>query len=359
MLGFSRAQLSNAVDSVLKTLRHAYRRSYLRREIRACGNCRSALTRDQRAQAKAYWRKYTKHFSPLWHELFAARTGRFDVRYIPADLMYTEIEGYLNDWASAKGIDNKCNYAMYFPEVRQPQTAFTRQRGIYRDADYDIISRAQALENCRKMGDVALKVAVDSGRGSGLRFWRGQDGAETLDRFVDELKGDIVAQAFIAQHPELAAINPTSVNVIRVMTLAASSGVRLVSAYLQTGRDNTRQSQVSKGGCIVGIEPDGTCRKQAFDSNYHPLTVHPNGLVFEGFAVPGYDKVVLAAKRMHRKMGDFRIISWDFAVSPEGEPVFIEMNLNYGGIVYHQLSGGPLFAEDTDALLDEVYGKQG
>ena len=57
-------------------------------------------------------------------------------------------------------------------------------------------------------------------------------------------------------------------------------------------------------------------------------------------------------------MGDFRLISWDFTVGEDGEPVFIEMNLKYGGTMYHQLSSGPFFGEDSDEILDEIYGKK-
>ena len=65
--------------------------------------------------------------------------------------------------------------------------------------------------------------------------------------------------------------------------------------------------------------------------------------------------VCKAAIKCHEKMGDFRLISWDFTVGTDGEPIFIEMNIKYGGTMYHQLSSGAFFGEDTDKMLNEIY----
>ena len=73
--------------------------------------------------------------------------------------------------------------------------------------------------------------------------------------------------------------------------------------------------------------------------------------------IPSYVKVVEKAKELHRRIGDFRVISWDFAVDEAGEPVFIEMNLKYGGTKYHQLVRGPLFGDRTEKILNDVYTK--
>lgn len=357
-MGASNDKASGRVNSIMGALRFAYRRHYLRKEIRSMGSFKSALTRDQRAKAKAYWGKYTKHYSPLWHELIAARTGNFDVHYIPADVMFTDIEGYLNDWASAHGLDNKNNYTMYFPEVRHPKTAFKKMHGLFHDADFNIISKERAIQNCIEMGDVIFKLAIESGKGLGISFWRSTDGEAALRQLVDGLCDDVNAQEFIKQHPALASINPVSVNTIRVMTLASASGVSLVAAYLQLGSGESRIDQTAMGGTDISIRTNGQLAKYGVRGDYFRTTEHPNGLVYEGFEVPGYHKVVDMAIALHKKIGNFRIISWDFAVGENGEPIFIEMNLKYGGIMFHQISSGPLFGDRTDELLDEVFGKK-
>jgi hypothetical protein len=44
-------------------------------------------------------------------------------------------------------------------------------------------------------------------------------------------------------------------------------------------------------------------------------------------------------------------------INESGNPILIEANLCRGGIDLLQLSNGPLFGEDTKAILDEVFGK--
>lgn len=63
-------------------------------------------------------------------------------------------------------------------------------------------------------------------------------------------------------------------------------------------------------------------------------------------------------KRLHPQIPHFRLVSWDFSIDENGEPVLIEANLNCGGIDVNQMNNGPLFGEDTKKVLDEVFGKR-
>lgn len=357
MSAFITETLPIILDNVNTKIRHMVRRRYLRKRLKPFGNHKKAITKQQRKEAKAFWKQYTPHFSPLWHELFAAKTGAFDVRYVPVDIMFTEIEGRLNRWSAAHGIDNKNNYSMYFPEVRHPYSVFRKMNGLYHDDDYRIISKEQAIENCKKAGDVIFKVALESGKGGGISFWRTENGEARLRQLIERLPDEVNAQEFITQHPDIAAINKSSVNTIRVMSYASEEGIRIISAYLQLGTTDARQDQISAGGVDVCIRPDGTLEKYAIDGDYNRHTKHPCGLVYDGFRVPGYDKLISAVKVLHNKMGNFRLVSWDFAIAEDEEPIFIEMNLKYGGIMYHQMSGGPLFGEDTEKILNDIFGK--
>ena len=46
-----------------------------------------------------------------------------------------------------------------------------------------------------------------------------------------------------------------------------------------------------------------------------------------------------------------KLISWDFAIGVDGEPILIEANLSFGQIDFHQLCNGPIFKEMTDEIL--------
>lgn len=350
-----RERLQETMGGLQKELRFAVRRRYLRQGIKHYGNYHDAITNEQRKAAKRFWSRYTKHFSPLWHEFYAAKTGSFDVRYVPEDIMFTEIEGCFNDWQAAYGIDNKCNYAMYFPEVKQAETYFRKMRGLWRDGDGNIISRQQAIDICSDKDGLIFKHAVEAGRGGGISFWNRDEGLEALCKKIDQLPQEAVCQALIVQHPALAALHAESVNCIRVMTLAEKDGIHLLRAYLRMGQKGHRVDYTD--GCCCSIHTDGSLYTTGYDNmSCNPLLKHDCGMVFGEFKVPHFDRIVETALKLHRKIGDFRLISWDFSVNPEGEPVFIEMNLKYGGTKYHQLGSGPLFGDRTEEILNEVYG---
>lgn len=356
MAGLSKDTLSNVANKMMRSARHFVRRSYLRKGIKAYGDYRSALTKAQKKEAKAYWKRYTNHFTPLWHAFYTAKTGIFDVRYIPEDIMFTEIEEYLNDWNSSRGIDNKCNYEMYFPDICQPKTLFRRMRGVFHAADYSIISREQAIQNCIAEGHLIVKYAVESGRGGGVFFWKTEDGIQKLEKIVDGIKGDAIAQAIIEQHPIIDALHHESINCIRVVTLMMEQGVEYICSYFRMGQGANRIDWY--GGCSASIKPDGSLMPVGVDNmTCNPVEAHACGTRFDGFIIPGFEKIKKTAMKMHERLGDFRIASWDFSLSPEEEPIFIEVNLKYGGTKYHQLGQGPLFGDRTEEILKTVYGK--
>jgi hypothetical protein len=357
MSAFLTEVLPVKVDEFSSMLRLGVRRYYLRKQLKSkYGNHRDAITNEQRKEAKEYWSKYTKHFSPLWHELITAKTGVFDVRYVPVDVQYTEIETRLNDWQSAHGIDNKNNYSMYFPDVKHPVSVFRKTNNIYHADDYSIISKEQAIQNCIDCGNVIFKVALESGKGGGIYFWRTEDGEDKLRKLIETLPDETNAQEYVKQHQDMAKMNPSSCNTIRIVSYANEYGIRVIRSYYQVGTsEKARMGQVAFGGICVSVHEDGTLYPVGYDVHYNGHTEHPCGIKFEGYQLPSFDKVCKAAIKCHEKMGDFRLISWDFTVGEDGEPIFIEMNIKYGGTMYHQLSSGAFFGEDTDKMLDEIY----
>lgn len=248
---------------------------------------------------------------------------------------------------------------MYFPEIRHPKSVFRKMAGIYHADDYAIISQEQAIENCIACGNVIFKVALESGKGGGIYFWKAEEGKEKLLQLLKELPEETNAQEYITQHPDMARMNPSSCNTIRVVTYANQKGIRVLRSYFQVGTsDAVRMGQVACGGVCAAIHSDGMLYPKAYDVHYVGHDTHPCGIKYAEFRVPSYQKVCEIAIKLAGKMGDFKLISWDFTVGEDGEPVFIEMNLKYGGTMYHQLSSGAFFGEDSDEILDEIYGKK-
>ena len=62
-------------------------------------------------------------------------------------------------------------------------------------------------------------------------------------------------------------------------------------------------------------------------------------------------------KKLHPFIPHFRMVSWDFSVNEDGMPILIEANLMYGELEFHQLCNGPIFGDDTEEILKEVFSK--
>ncbi len=71
-----------------------------------------------------------------------------------------------------------------------------------------------------------------------------------------------------------------------------------------------------------------------------------------------HEKICAEIKKAHKLLSRFEIISWDFAVEENGEPVLIEYNLNYPDVMIYQMNNGPLFGSLTQRVLEDVKKRQ-
>ena len=124
------------------------------------------------------------------------------------------------------------------------------------------------------------------------------------------------------------------------------------------GVDKSRIDNVTAGGISAAIKAGGVLDKYAY--TYYTgerFERHPQGLKFEGYKVPAYDKIIETVKQLAQTIGNFRLVSWDMGVDAEGDVILVEANMRKGGINLHQFDNGPLFGELTERVLGEVFGK--
>lgn len=137
-----------------------------------------------------------------------------------------------------------------------------------------------------------------------------------------------LSQDRIVQHPELARLNASSVNCVRIITYLDDEGcARVVSALLKVGRASSEIDNATGGGMISAIDLD-TGRTGEFVEifNERRFTHHPdNGRQIAGFLVPFLNDALEVAKRIHTLLPYPRHLGWDVAISPDG-PVLIEPN---------------------------------
>lgn len=169
----------------------------------------------------------------------------------------------------------------------------------------------------------------------------------------------MIIQNTLVQHPIIDAINPFSINTIRIDTYQPLDGEpRLISACMRFGRSGSCVDNpgTSKGFFLkLNLEThklEGlgqqiiTFGNQTF--THHPDTQHP----LDGVTIPYMDKAIELVLRATQCIGD-RLVGWDVCITPNG-PLLIEGNHNYHIVMQEIANGGYAHLPSYQDVLSEV-----
>lgn len=290
---------------------------------------------------------------------YASQNGIYDPRYIPNTLFYTKIDQYFNNRKLGWGFNDKNYYSKIFSDIKQPDTLVRKIGGNILNADYQNITADNALNIIAFENEVICKPTLETGSGRDIRFWNTKsDKIEIMSFLQDRTQEDYIVQKVIVQHPDMDEIHSESINTIRICSLLINSKVEILSSCMRMGVGNSRVDNVTAGGISCGINNEGKLAKYAY-AYYtgEKFEKHPQGLVFEDYQIPAYDKALELVKKAHPRISHFKLVSWDIAIDSEGDAVLIEPNMRKGGINLHQFSNGPLFGELTSIVMDEIFKK--
>lgn len=335
------------------TISNIQEERYLKRYL----DKRAKLTPDQIRQIKEFWAPYCK-VSPKWVLYYSSKNGKFDPRYIPNTLYYTIIDQHFNARKLGYGFNDKNYYCKIFSNVKQPRTIVRNIGGLLFDEQYKQISATDAVKKIIAESEVIVKPSQESGSGRGIQFLKNEQISD-IKNLIRSSEKDYIVQALVKQHPALEHVHQGSLNTIRVCTLMLDDGVHVLSAVLRMGVNKSRIDNVTAGGISAAIKFDGKLDKYAY--TYYTgerFDKHPQGLVFEGYEIPSYHKLIDTVKLLAQTIGNFRLVSWDMAIDEDGDVLLIEANMRKGGINLHQFDNGPLFGDLTKRVLDEVFGKK-
>ncbi|NLY36832.1 MAG: hypothetical protein GX046_06310 [Tissierellia bacterium] len=315
------------------------------------------LTSHEKNQAKNYWRKYTKAFPVNSCSYYSSRGGGFDKGYIPDSLYYTYIDAYFNNKEKSFGMDDKNYYNKLIPNLLQPPTLLRKINGYYYGEDYNL-KKLEEIGGCfDKDKKYILKpsLSTQSKAGKNILFIDNPSSVNVKDLLATS--DNFIIQQQVKQHKVLASLHPSSLNTIRVASLFFKGEVQILSSVLRIGVSGSRVDAGAAGGLIVGIDQKGFLKKKAYSLHDRQVyTRHPDtGVTFEGLKIPSMDEVLAIVKQEAVKLPDFRIIAWDFAIDENADVVFIEFNLRYGQLDFHQFTNGPFFKDFTDEVLEEVF----
>ena len=317
------------------------------------------LTKEQKSEIKQYYRELTGENVPLiWHEFLYSRTGNYSKKYIPTSLYKVTLLYRANKHGYRDAYADKNMADILLPGVKHPEVVLKNMNGYYYIGG-KAVSKDEAVQYCQNLDNVLIKPSLGT-HGDGARRLIVKNGitnisGKPIEKVFDDYGENFCIQGFIQQHESMKALNPTSVNTIRVLTYRSGMEILVLYTVVRIGRKDKEIDNESAGGISTVINKDGRLGKYAYgDPGVDKVEFTDSGIRLEGYEVPSYEKVVDTVKRLHYSLPFFNLVGWDVAVGQDGEPILVEWNVC---TELSQSANGPAFGEYTDRIITELMQK--
>lgn len=318
------------------------------------------LTNEQKQEVQEFYKSMIGREVDLYsHEYFYSRTGVFTKEYVPTNLYHCEILPRANmyPYAEAYGDKNMCD--ILFPSEKVAHTIIKNMNGYYY-IEGKPVSEVDALLFCRNIDDVVIKPSM-SYSGQGVRSLTVNNGLTdvdglTIDQLFKKYDKNWLIQKKVKQHAGMSALNPTSINTLRILSYRSGMDVLIVYTVIRIGRLGQVIDNQCAGGISATVTKEGKLGKFAFGGySADNIDKTDTGVVLDGYQIPSYDKAIAFVKDLHYRLPFFNLIGWDVAIQENGEPILIEWNHNPGLSQSAFCSG---MGENTERIIRELWPRE-
>ena len=320
------------------------------------------LTQEQKKMVDEVWKGI--HVDYMWFaffNLFNEEGKEWTPLYIPSNLYYSLVDMHYTDYKGSAVIEDKNFNSLFFYDVKQPITVVRNMGGNIMDENYKIITIDDMHKRLSPNCSYVAKPSIGTGAGRRILVYKAGETEKFSEfvKYVDSFKNCVV-QKYATQHEQLASIYSESLNSIRIITFYHNGMAKALSTIIRMGAGGNRVDNATAGGCFVGVDEKGYLKQVGFNDYGERFECHPTtGVPFKGHYIPDFDRFIKLAETLHNRLVNFsKLISWDFAIDAEGDPILIEKNLSEGGLSFHQQCNGPLFGGMTQEIIEEVFDKK-
>ncbi len=337
------------VYSSYKTARNTHKfRADMKKKIQGGGINLVDLSATEQARIRAYWKAYGIKPDINTYQWYKSVTGVCDPRFIPEDVYVNYIMPITNNDARCHGVNDKNLFHILFHDAHMPEALIHCVNGVLLDRNFNVITEAEAVKLVEGEKQVVIKPSVDSAQGKNVLCINSNE----LVMHMNKFEKDFVVQKIVKQHPILAQLNESSVNVVRITTYMDEDDVKIIDSIIRIG---SKDQFTDHFNVAIGVSSDGILNQSGVMKDGSRVTELPNGLTFGGLELPAYKKMCDVAKKMHPRIGQALIVGWDITADENGEVVIIEANLQFPGIIRSQECNGPLFGDLTESLLSRIF----
>lgn len=308
------------------------------------------LSKDEKAAVCSRWDKLcpVKDFRS-W-EFFKVMTD-FDPSFIPDDIFVRFIIRILNPIDKVYCLQNKGMYPFLYPNLNMPETRAVSIKGVIYRPDGEILDLKKLSGLLSFDHDYIIKPSTDSCSGQGVVKIHN---SEELANAVKSIGKDFVIQDCVEQSNLTARFNQSSLNTFRINTLYLHGRVSTVNIMFRHGLNGSIVDNAGAGGVYSGMEPDGRFIGCSLDRNLKKYTHTPFGEKYADIVIPELKSLTEYAENAHKAhlpmMGH---VAWDIALDKSNQPIVVEINLGWPGIMTEQLSScRPIYRDRVEEVIE-------
>lgn len=319
------------------------------------------LTSIQKDEVQSYFKKYYGQRVDLsWHKFYSSLNGKFYKDYFPTNLFYGKVLPILNRKEMLGVWEDKNMFSVLLAQVNQPVVFFKNMNGLFFDAQNNPVAKNDCLAMINDCCFV-IKPSIETGGGKGVAMFVTHngymaDGSNVID-LLEIYNKDYIVQERIKQHPQMAKLNHSSVNTLRMVTYRTlKKEIVLLSSIIRIGRKSKFVDNRCDGGIFCGVNhTTGKLREVAYSlPSCEKLYCSDEGTIFENLEIPSFSLAKEKVLNWHSLMPYFDLIAWDICIDEQGIPLAVEFNLKYPDIDMMQIANGPLFGGYTSEVLSRI-----
>lgn len=316
------------------------------------------LTKEELSQIEEVWGKLGMKPYPLFYQLFKT-IDHFNPMYLSDDLYYPEIVRALNPRQYCTAFSHKGHLPVLFGGIKQPSLICLCNRGVFYDANFDIVKKEAIAQLLYSSDDFIIKPTKNTSGGKGVRLVNGGN-KEEIQSLIDDYGDNWIVQEPLEQSEVTAQFNPSSLNTFRFTTLFINGKVSTQSIIFKTGSVGSVVDNLSSGGVLVGVSSDGELREYGVNNKYCKCEKTASGFELKGSKIKEVPTMADQMEYYHRRyFPSLGIVGWDVALDKNSQPVVIEANLIFPGILFEQLAiSTPIFGYRTEEVIQFVLNKR-
>lgn len=270
---------------------------------------------------KDYFRCLARYGFPV---RYYKELGLFEVKdaaqrdsYVGPGRLYGVWYG-INSGPSRPKLDDKITYLKTFSKYINREWLDLEYASYDEFIEFITKHKKSIVKNPRSFG----------GKGTHIFEYTNQSEEELKTIYSEYVKSKSLMEEYIYQKGIMHDVNPSSVNCCRVCTMRFKDHVEIFQTFATMGNGDVCVDNAYEGGLFTPIDVEtGEILRDPVDELWHAHHEHPvSGVVLKGKKIPYWDKVKELVLKATDEVPDLYYISWDVAVSEDGQIYLIEGN---------------------------------